>query len=70
MTARQPISTAPKDGSRVTVHWTDGDGVANESIARWDKEDGAWWAYTDGHTQKKIEPTSWRPASSGDDDDE
>lgn len=70
MPGRQPISTAPKDGSRVTVHWTDGDGVANESIARFDKEDGAWWAYTDGHTQKKIEPTSWRPASSDGDEDE
>lgn len=67
MAERQPISSAPKDGSRVTVYWTDGDGVTNESIARWDREDSAWWAYTDSRTQKKIEPTSWRPVS---DDDE
>ena len=63
MPARQPISTAPKDGTRVTVYWTDGDGVANESIARWDREGGGWWAFTDSSTQKKIEPTSWRPSS-------
>jgi len=66
MAERQPISTAPKDGSRVTVYWIDADGVANESIARWDKEDSAWWVYTDSQTQKKVEPSSWRPAS-GDD---
>ncbi|WP_315925106.1 hypothetical protein [Mesorhizobium sp. SP-1A] len=66
MSDRQPISTAPKDGSKVTVYWTDGDGVMNESLARWD--DGAWWAYTDSSTQKKITPTSWRPASRDDDE--
>jgi hypothetical protein len=67
MPARQPISTAPKDGSRVTVYWTDGDGVANESIARWDQEDESWWAYTDSTTQKRIKPTSWRPSSDDED---
>ncbi len=67
MPARQPISTAPRDGSRITVFWTDSDGVANESIARWDKEDGAWWTYTDCNTQKKIEPTAWRPSSADED---
>lgn len=67
MPERQPISTAPKDGSRITVYWTDSDGVANESIARWDKESGSWWAYTDSKTQKKIEPGSWRPASQDED---
>jgi hypothetical protein len=69
MPERQPISTAPKDGSKVTVYWTDGDGVMNESPARFDAADGAWWAYTDSSTQKKIEPTSWRPASSDDEED-
>jgi len=68
MAERQPISTAPKDGTRVTVYWTDGDGVMNESIARWNAEDNAWWAYTDSSTQKKIEPKSWRPASAEDED--
>jgi hypothetical protein len=63
MAERQPIETAPKDGSRITVYWTDGDGVMNESVARWDQDDGAWWVYTDSSTQKKVEPTSWRPAS-------
>lgn len=67
MPEREPIATAPRDGTKVTVYWTDGDGVTNESIARWD--DGAWWAYTDSRTQKKIEPTSWRPASADDDAD-
>jgi hypothetical protein len=70
MPARQPISTAPRDGSKVTVYWTDGDGVMNESLARWDAADEAWWAYTDSRTQKKIEPTSWRPASSDEGEDE
>ena len=69
MAERQPIATAPKDGSRVTVYWTDGDGVMNESIARWDAGDKAWWAYTDGSTQKKIEPSSWRAASSDEEDE-
>ena len=82
MAERQPISTAPKDGSKVTVYWTDGDGVTNESIAQYrsaerlkalggdaDPNDVGWWAYTDSHTQKKIEPTSWRPAAADDDDD-
>jgi hypothetical protein len=68
MAERQPISTAPKDGSQVTVYWTDGDGVANESLARWNVGDGGWWTYTDSTTQKKIEPTSWRPASAGEGD--
>jgi hypothetical protein len=68
MPERQPISTAPKDGSKVTVYWTDADGVMNESLARWDAADGAWWAYTDSRTQKKIEPTSWRPSSDEDDE--
>lgn len=66
MPDRQPIATAPRDGSRVTVYWIDGDGVTNESIARWSKEDGSWWAYTDSSTQKKIDPTSWRPQSDED----
>ena len=81
MADRQPISTAPKDGSKITVYWTDGDGVTNESIAQYrsaerlkalggdaDPADVGWWAYTDSHTQRKIEPTSWRPASADDDD--
>ena len=82
MAARQSIDTAPKDGSKVTVYWTDGDGVLNESIAQYRSADRlkalggdvnpgdvGWWAAIDGHTQKKIEPTSWRPASDEEDDD-
>jgi hypothetical protein len=64
MAEREPIASAPKDGSRVTVYWTDSDGVMNESLARWDAEDQAWWAYTDSKTQKKVEPASWRPENS------
>lgn len=61
MADRKPIATAPTDGSKVTVTWKDGDGVINESIGQY-RDDG-WWVYTDSHTQKKVEPTSWRPAS-------
>jgi hypothetical protein len=70
------------DGSKVTVYWTDGDGVTNESIAPyrspeqlkaaggdWDASDAGWWASIDSHTQKKIEPTSWRPASADDEEE-
>ena len=80
--ARQPISTAPTDGSKVTVYWTDGDGVTNESIAHyrspdrlkaaggdWDANDAGWWTSIDSHTQKKIEPTSWRPVSADDEEE-
>jgi hypothetical protein len=66
MAERKPITSAPKDGSQVTVYWTDRDGIANESLARW--EDGGWWAHIDSDTKKRIEPSSWRPAT--DDDDE
>ena len=61
MPPRQPIATAPKDGSEVTVYWTDGDGVMNESIARW--RDGGWWIFIDSETQKRVDPASWRPSS-------
>ncbi len=66
-----PISTAPKDGRKVTVHWTDRDGVENTSIAQYrsaerlkalgdpDPSDTGWWAYIDGDTQKRIDPHSW-----------
>ncbi len=64
MAERKPIATAPKDGSEVTVYWTDSDGVMNESIARW--QDGGWWTYTDSDTKKRIQPASWRPASGED----
>lgn len=80
MAERQPISTAPRDGSKVTVTWTDGDGVENESLAQyrdpkrlsqtggtWDDSDAGWWVFVDGDTQRRVEPHSWRPA---DDDEE
>lgn len=80
MTTKRPIATAPKDGSKVTVYWTDRDGQENESIAQfrsldrlkaaggqWDDSDTGWWAYVDSDTQKRIEPYAW---SSGADDDE
>ncbi|MER9065707.1 hypothetical protein NKH84_03955 [Mesorhizobium sp. M0902] len=83
MAARKSIETAPKDGSKVTVYWQDSDGVMNESIAQyrsldrlkaaggdWDESDAGWWAYTDGHTQRKIEPIRWRPASDDPDADD
>jgi hypothetical protein len=67
MADRKPIDTAPKDGSKVTVYWKDSNGVINESIAQY-RDDG-WWTYIDSDTQKKVEPTSWRPAFEDDDDE-
>ncbi len=80
MAVRKPIATAPKDGSKVRVVWTDAVGQENESIAQyrslerlkaaggeWDETDAGWWAFTDSDTQKRIEPHSW---ISGDDEEE
>ncbi|UCI08980.1 hypothetical protein [Mesorhizobium sp. B1-1-8] len=65
MAERKPIASAPKDGSKVTVMWKDSDGVVNESVAQF--RDNGWWVYVDSDTQKKVDPTSWRPASDDDD---
>ena len=78
---KEPIATAPLDGSKVTVFWTDRDGQENESIAHyrslerlrsaggdWDESDAGWWTAIDSDTQKKIEPHSWAP--NGPDDEE
>lgn len=67
MADRKPISTAPTDGSKVTVQWKDGNGVINESIAQY--RDAGWWTYIDSDTQKRVEPTSWRPTSKNSDDE-
>lgn len=79
MAARKPIDTAPKDGRKVQVYWTDADGQENESIAQyrslerlkaaggeWDESDAGWWAFVDSDTQKRIIPHSW---ISGDEED-
>lgn len=76
-----PIASAPRDGRKVTVYWTDRDGQENESIAQyrsldrlkagggqWDDSDAGWWAYVDGDTQKRIQPHSW--AAQGEDGDQ
>lgn len=81
MSERQPISTAPKNGSKITVYWTDADDQENESIAQyrslerlkasggdWDETDAGWWAFIDGNTQKRIEPHSW--SQTGGDEEE
>jgi len=83
MAGKQPISTAPKDGSKVTVFWTDEDGQENESIGQyrslerlkatggqWDETDAGWWIFTDSNTQKKVSPQSWQPASKSRDDED
>ena len=31
----KPIASAPKDGRKITVYWTDRDGQENESIAQY-----------------------------------
>ncbi len=82
MKTAQPISSAPKDGRKVTVHWTDRDGQENESIAQyrsldrlragggqWDDSDTGWWAYVDGDTQKRIQPHSWVAPGDGADEE-
>ena len=66
MATRRPIATAPKDGSKVRIFWTDADGQENESIGRyqsldrlkraggdWDEADTGWWVFTDSHVQQK-----------------
>ena len=76
---KAPISTAPKDGRKITVFWTDRDEQENESVAHyrslerlraaggdWDASDAGWWAYIDSDTQKRIEPHSWRPDAADD----
>jgi hypothetical protein len=78
MAERHPIATAPQDGSRVRVFWTNADGEESESIARyrsldrlkraggyWDEADAGWWTFIDGRTQVRIEPTAW--AAEGED---
>ena len=82
MAEPKPIATAPKDGRKVTVFWTDSDGQENESLAQyrsldwlkraggdWDDSDAGWWAYVDSDTQKRIEPHGWRPAGLDDDEE-
>lgn len=67
-----PISTAPQDGTTVTVIWTDFDGQVDKSPARyrrleqlkkaggdWDENDSGWWTYLNSTTQKKINPSIW-----------
>ncbi|MGN8023205.1 hypothetical protein ACTJJ7_21075 [Phyllobacterium sp. 22229] len=83
MSGRQPIATAPKDGSKVQVFWTDEDGQENESLAQyrsldrlkatggqWDETDAGWWIFTDSNTQKKVTPHAWQPAGKSGDNDE
>ena len=77
----RPIESAPRDGRKVTVHWTDRDGQENTSIGQyrsaerlraaggeWDGSDEGWWAYVDSDTQKRIEPHSW--SAPGDEEEE
>ncbi len=72
MSTKRPISTAPKDGSKVTIVWTDGDGVENRSVGQyravgllngvagqWDAADEGWWVFTDDDTQKRVHPDAW-----------
>ena len=82
MSAKQPIATAPRDGRKITVYWTDRDGQENESLAQyrsldrlkatggdWDDSDTGWWAYVDSDTQKRIEPHGWKSTSADDEDE-
>lgn len=82
MAKRRPIDTAPKDGSRVRIFWTNEDGEESESIARyrsldqlkraggdWDEADAGWWIFLDGRTQRRIEPTAWLAEGEADEDE-
>ena len=82
MAEPKPIETAPKDGRKITVLWTDRNGQENETIALyrsperlsraggdWDESDAGWWAYVDSDTQKRIEPHGWKPADGGDEEE-
>jgi hypothetical protein len=77
----RPIATAPKNGSKVQVYWTDMDGQENESLAQYrsaemlrslggayDEADEGWWAFIDSSTQKKISPHSWVSPTDEEDD--
>lgn len=74
MARREPIDTAPKDGTKVMVVWRDRRGVENHSIAHyrnigllngvageWDAADNGWWTFVDDDTQKRIHPEAWFP---------
>jgi hypothetical protein len=68
-----PISSAPKDGSKVTIQWRDRDGVENSSIGQYrDSQDPAqrgWWVFVDGDTQKRVEPHAWAGSAESDDEE-
>lgn len=81
MSGTKPIGTAPMDGSKVTVVWTDRDGQESRSIAQyrsldrlkptggdWDETDAGWWAFIDSDTQIRVAPHSWRPPGEIDDE--
>jgi len=79
MATRRPISTAPRDGTRVRLVWTDRDGQENEAPGRyhsaerlrrsggdWDASDEGWWVFVDSATLNRIDPQEW---VTGDDED-
>ncbi len=83
MSKKQSISSAPTDGSKVQIFWTDEDGQENQSIGQyrsldrlkvtggqWDETDAGWWVFTDSSTQKKVMPTGWMPAGKLDESEE
>ena len=68
-----PISTAPKDGSKVMVQWRDRDGVENTGWAQYlsgggDPKGAGWWTYVDSDTMRRIEPHGW--SDQGEEDEE
>ncbi len=80
MPMKKPISTAPTDGSKVTIVWMDDRGVENRSLGQyrstdrlngiagqWDAADEGWWVFVDDDTQKRVRPDAWIEA--GDDSD-
>ena len=56
MTDWQPISTAPKDGTRILAHWLYHGDFAYEVVA-WDEDSKEWFAMSFGLQP----PTHWMP---------
>lgn len=82
MAQARPMATAPRDGTKVRVLWTDRDGQENESLGQyrdpsrltgaggqWDDGDAGWWVFVDGETQKRVQPHGWLSATDGDEDE-
>jgi hypothetical protein len=69
-----PMSNAPTDGRTVTIQWRDRDGVENVSQGSYressDPAQRGWWVFTDGDTQKRVDPHGWVGANEEEGDED